>query len=273
MAKITKKPVIKVEEINEDAPTETSEDLSKSKPDTPTISSFSQLDSAPPAPAETQDEEKEESSKSILTETPQDKQNEESLEEKSAETDSPQKEKISSEEVKEWLKEVRPDTSKEVEKGRGPGGKTVLMIVLVLFLIGAVVGGIIYFQKGVGKNTSEEENSNQPSPTETQTPTPTEKEVDLTEISISILNGSGIAGEAGKIKDLLTSAGFSDEKIKTGNADSYDYESVSVSVKKDISASVTEKVETSLSEDYEVKISEDELGEDSTYDIVIIVGK
>ena len=132
-----KKPIIKVEELEEEAEEkETSADTKSSDEETfkitsetttpvPAVSSFSQLDTAPPAPAD-------EKTQSVL-ETPETfpsseeqtsepaKEREKSAEKTEGETS--KKEQISSAEVKEWLKDVRPDTTKEVEKGRGPGEK------------------------------------------------------------------------------------------------------------------------------------------------------
>jgi hypothetical protein len=286
----TKKPMIKVEEIDDDAvmedvkepnvpESETPKETSEIDSTAPTVSSFSQLDSPPPAPAEEK--------KSILTDTtdkttmgeevspevvPQAESEPARLPEKQAE-ESSQKENISSDEVKEWLKDVRPDTTKEVEKGRGLGGRFIAVAVIVLLILGAIVGGVMYFQKGVEDEVPVTEENTAVQTTETVTPTPTEEEVDLTGVTISILNGSGIAGEAGKVKNLLTEGGFTTDKIQAGNADSYNYEDISVSVKSDLSKKVYEAINSALSDVYDVKLSEDELQDNSSFDVVIIVGK
>jgi hypothetical protein len=286
----TKKPIIKVEEIEDEEVSEDVKDSPISESETPketptddstapAVSSFSQLDSAPPAPDVTK--------KSILTDTspepdmsekPEDSVPETSpestVESEKPDEDSAKKEQISSDEVKEWLKDVRPDTTKEVEKGRrGPGGKFVVIAVIILLILGAVVGGVLYFQKGVQKETPATEETPTAQVTEPATPTPAEEEIDLTSVTISILNGSGIAGEAGKVKALLSEGGFTASNIQTGNADSYDYEVVSVSVKSGLSEKVYEAISSALSEDYEVELSKDELQESSSFDVVIIVGK
>jgi hypothetical protein len=278
-----KKPIIKVEEIEEDVEEEKVKDDTTStdepekeeeaKTTAPAVASFSQLDSAPPSPPiEKASDDKAVSEKEPTEEKPSKPAEEEAEKDEASEDDSTKKEQISSDEVKEWLKEVRPDTTKEVEKGRGPGGKIIVLIVIILFILGAVVGGILYFQKGVSETTPQETPATQ-APEETQTPTPFEEEgVDLSLIKISVLNGSGIAGEAGKIKDLLVDSGFSDENINTGNADSYDYEDISISLKGEMSEEVADAIGESLF-GYVITISEDELQESSTYDAVIIVGK
>jgi hypothetical protein len=285
----TKKPMIKVEEIDDDSVTEevketkvpeseTPKETPETSSTTPTVSSFSQLDSAPPAPAEekksilTDTSDKTTMSEDVSPEPDSPVESEPTPKTEKKEDESPDKEKISSDEVKEWLKDVRPDTTKEVEKGRGPGGKFIAVAVVVLLILGAIVGGVMYFQKGVEETAVMEENTAVQT-TETATPTPVEEEVDLTGVTISILNGSGIAGEAGKVKNLLSENGFTADNIQAGNADSYDYEDISVSVKSDLSEKVYEAIDSALSEVYDVKLSEDELQDSSSFDVVIIVGK
>ena len=116
-------------------------------------------------------------------------------------TSSEGKPETSSQEIKEWLKEVRPDTTKEVEKGNGPNAKVVVLIVVILLILGAVVGGFFYYRQSVS------EPKIQPTPTPVAaipTPTAVAVEVDLKTISVRVLNGSGTTGEAGRVKGLLT---------------------------------------------------------------------
>lgn len=102
-------------------------------------------------------------------------------------------------------------------------------------------------------------------PTPTQPPKPTSlpvsptPSVDKTKLKIKVLNGSGVAGQATKVKDLLKEKGYED--ILTGNADNFDFKQSEVQVKKgeesianllknDIKASTTTvKITTSLAKD------------------------
>ncbi len=88
-------------------------------------------------------------------------------------------------------------------------------------------------------------------------------------IKVSILNGSGIAGEAGKVKALLNDSGFTD--ITTGNAKTYDFTKTIVSTKADADKSLYSEIEKSL-ETYDVEKGED-LSKDSEFDVVVTVGK
>ncbi len=262
-----KKPKIKVEELKEE-----STNISSGNIDTTKITSFSQLDSIPPTISDSKDSQLKNNLNEEINENDTSLNNINDIE-KSSDSDktTSENEKISSEEVKEWLKDVRPDTTKENQKGRGIGGK-VFFIVITLFLLGAISGGFIYFQKGVNKP------SINPTPTETPKITPTitkapEEIVNLKNISINVLNGSGISGEAGRVKDLLIKGGFDNDKIKTGNADSYDYSNINLSAKENISNKVLDIIKDTLKDKYKISKDIKTLNEESNFDIEIIVGK
>jgi hypothetical protein len=85
-----------------------------------------------------------------------------------------------------------------------------------------------------------------------------------------VQNGSGQAGVAGEIAAELESVGFA--VIDTGNADSFEYENISVRLKEDVKPSdyVLGLIEEAL-DGYTV-IQEDTLEQNSQYDVVLIVG-
>lgn len=108
-------------------------------------------------------------------------------------------------------------------KGQGSNGSVVKWIVLILIVL-AVVGGLVWFfvirgsgeiEKGIPIVT--------PSPSiqfSEPTPTPEVQAVDKSEVSVEVLNGTGIAGEASYLQGKLKGAGW--EKIAVGNADKQD---------------------------------------------------
>lgn len=150
--------------------------------------------------------------------------------------------------------------------------KSLIPLLFLIIIIGAVVGGGIYIARSV---LGGEKPAPSPSPTPTSTlftPSPLEEPeaVDVSQYSVQILNGSGVAGEAGKVNDLLVSAGFS--KADTGNADNYDYTDSQIQLKANTPDAVFDAVKGALSEEYTIVKSSDNLAEDSEYDIVIIVG-
>ena len=87
---------------------------------------------------------------------------------------------------------------------------------------------------------------------------------------VQVLNGSGVAGEASVINELLQAQSF--QKAETDNADSYDYEETEVQIKENTSKTVFDTIKTALEGQYNVVLG-DVLGEDSDFDIIVIVGE
>ncbi|PIZ66016.1 hypothetical protein CO051_02440 [Candidatus Roizmanbacteria bacterium CG_4_9_14_0_2_um_filter_39_13] len=100
------------------------------------------------------------------------------------------------------------------------------------------------------------------------TPTPT-PEVVREELKIKVLNGSGIRGKAGIVKDFLTDAGYED--IITANAAAFDYEITVIQFKKGQEAT-RDLVSEDIASEIEDKVVFETLAEDEAADIVIIVG-
>ena len=255
----------------------TEETETPSKDEVPKVSSFSQLDASKSdikaSTTETTLKTTSAEAKDTVETEPTSPTTslDQTLETSQEKEDKPQKD-MSSEDIKDWLKDVRPDTNKEVEKKGGPNFNVLLILVLITAVLGALVGGAIYYKKGVA-TMKEPETTSSATQTSTVTPSPEpEVNVDLSTLSVSVLNGSGVAGEAAKVKDLLTKKGFNEEEITAGNADATNYTSTTVSLKEGLSESVFTAVEESLAEIYEVALSEDTLDAGSTYDITIIVG-
>lgn len=102
-------------------------------------------------------------------------------------------------------------------------------------------------------------------PTSTPSPTPSFKKEDL---KIQVLNGSGVAGKAAKVKSILLEKGY--HEIIIGNADNYDYQATVLKIKKSKS-SILEMVKKDL-KDYTNLFKEETLPEDDPADLVIIFG-
>lgn len=110
-----------------------------------------------------------------------------------------------------------------------------------------------------------------PTPTTEPTPTPEEEVVDMSSFKLQVLNGSGVSGEAGRVKDFLTESGFVDFTL--GNADSYGYAITEVKLKPDLSGQVWKAIESALNGEYVVVKSDTDLEAESKYDAVIVVGE
>ena len=102
-------------------------------------------------------------------------------------------------------------------------------------------------------------------PTPTAVPTP---EIKKDTLKIKVLNGSGTAGKASAVKAVLKDAGFTD--IVTGNADTFDFTSTEVAVKKG-KEYLFPIMKTVLS-DYTSSIKQTVLDDKSDADIVITFG-
>jgi hypothetical protein len=188
---------------------------------------------------------------------------------------------VSSDEIKEWLNNVRPDTTNDMQKSGGGGIGRILAILVVVLILVALGGGIYYYRANVEgalpfgqKEEMKEEAKTQETTQQqvTEAPTPTVVALDLSEYKVQVLNGAGIAGEAGKAQGYLEGVGF--KEFTTGNAPSFGYAKTEVQMKKDISEEVFTKLKEALDPYYvDVTRAEKVLAESSTYDIVVTVGK
>lgn len=178
---------------------------------------------------------------------------------------------MTSDEAKKWLSEVKPEITKETNKKSFSFLKFIFILLLVLGFISLVGGGIYYYQKNVMAPTdfdSDQKTSDESSPTPTSTPKV--EEIDYSTLKVNILNGSGIAGEAGKAKALLDEFEFS--SVETGNASSYNFTDTIISLKEEVNSQIYENISEALSENYSVAKNDKSLDTNSDYDIVITVG-
>lgn len=172
--------------------------------------------------------------------------------------------KTSQEEIKTSSFIERPP---EVKK---QGLSVAWILVPGIFILGAILGGIVFYQKGVNITNVKATPTPAASPKPASSPTPTPKaNVDVSEFDVAVYNGSGTAGEAGVVKKLLEDAGFS--VVSTGNAATYDYTKTIIKAKSSVDSAVIEKMKDTLSESYVVGDSQT-LSSSSTTDIQIVVG-
>jgi len=175
--------------------------------------------------------------------------------------------KISSETVVSDHNEVINDVSDKPVKQRSP---VFWILIPGIFILGAILGGVVFYQKGV--NSIKVEETATPSATATPQASPTSSPsgtVDISKLKVSVLNGSGIAGEAGKVKALLETAGFT--VTSTGNAATYDYTKTIIKAKSTVDAATLKKVKDALFETYLVGENQT-LTASSATDIQVIVG-
>jgi len=222
------------------------------------------------------DEETKERKRMVVEEVSPEEKPEPQIPEEAALT--PEEEKIEEvkqeepkEEKEEIKKELEPEAPKTQEAPPQKSSSLALWIIVPgFFLLGALLGGIFFYQRGV--NTAATQT---PAPTSeavgSTSPTPTPSaEVDLEKYEVKILNGSGIAGEAGKARSLLEKAGFTISS--TGNASTYDYTKTIIQAKSDVDESFLTALSGALSEGYSVDSKTQTLQESSTDKVVVIVG-
>lgn len=182
--------------------------------------------------------------------------------------------KVSSQELVEESKPVEEKVVRpiqyEPEKIKKDGSPVLWILIPGIFILGAILGGVVFYQKGV--NTIDTKDIPTPistlSPSVSPSPTPAAN-IDVSKFDVAVFNGSGIAGEAGKAKDLLTKAGFS--VTSTANAATYDYTKTIIKTKETVDASVIQKIKDALSKNYVIGESQT-LAATATTDIQIIVG-
>ncbi len=165
--------------------------------------------------------------------------------------------------------QVESDLAPEI---KNPGGTNPLVVIIPgIFLLGALLGGIYFYQKGTNFS---------PAPTPTPapidqtvaTPVPSAQPVltaDLGKYPINILNGSGTPGEAGKVKTILTGGGFS--VSGTGNASSYDFTKTVIKAKADVPAAFLSQLSALLSKTYVLDANQT-LATSSADKVQVIVG-
>lgn len=145
-----------------------------------------------------------------------------------------------------------------------------MIIFFILFLCGFSVGGFFLFQKYQRQQEAAKQAAVTPTPAPTNTPTP--EEVDLSQYTIDVLNGSGIAGEARKVGDALESAGFTTGTI--GNASSSNAKETVITAKEGVDKEFLKKLQETLeSQDHKATISAETLSDSSDADVRVVVGR
>ena len=94
--------------------------------------------------------------------------------------------------------------------------------------------------------------------------------LDRSKLSITVLNGSGVEGTAGKAASILKDFGYN--VASTGNADNYNYTGVTIKVKPDQS-NFLNLLKQDLAKEYTIKSTSSDLSPDSSTDALIIIGK
>lgn len=216
----------------------------------------------------------------VVEEVPSDEENENEVKkdikaETSEDTEENDKEKRDEETLKD-KPGVEP-IEKDEETNTNNPDKIPLWVLIFAFLVGltigaGLIGGIFFYKSRVQQNPSEIIKVS-PSPvsdidTASSTPNPTPLDVDKSKYTLQVLNGTGIVGDAGKIKALLENSGFNN--VATSNASSYLNEETEISYKEDIPKELLDEIKSILSE---YKTEDGEILEDTDkYDVIVLSG-
>jgi hypothetical protein len=179
--------------------------------------------------------------------------------------------KVSSEELVKEEKPIEMETREiipEPEGNKKPISAVFWIIIPGIFLLGAILGGIVFYQRGVNKGQAEVVPTPTPSVSTIPSASPSAT-IDLTKYTIGIFNGSGISGEAGRAKTLLTAAGF---KIgTTGNAATYDFTKTIIKAKTTVDSAYLSQLSAALGKSYVVDANQ-VLATSSASDVQVVVG-
>lgn len=190
----------------------------------------------------------------------------------------------SEKEVHEPEKEVIEELFAKEESSIAPqlagykkdGSKALIVWVLIVVGVALATGtGLLLLVSGPTVFTSFVAKPTPPAkqdlaPQGTPTPTSAPEAVKREDFSIQVLNGSGKAGEAAKMKKFLEDKGYTVTDV--GNADSSDFEKTAILTKKD-KESLLEFLKRDLEGEYTIGTAEATLSEASSYDVRITVGK
>jgi hypothetical protein len=175
----------------------------------------------------------------------------------------------SEEEVDEVEEEKEPEIENFEDEGSRFGWSKVFLFVVIAAVTGfIIVGAYLFFIEGYNFSLTKEEAKKEINIDEKATPTPTVEEIDKTAYDITVLNGSGIAGEAASVQTLLKDEGFSVSEI--GNAETADYTKSQILYAKGVDQKYLDELEKALKTRGPVEINKAESSQ--TEDVVVIVG-
>lgn len=170
---------------------------------------------------------------------------------------------------------IPTDVASEVSSRRSTGSKKKKnikrIIVILLFLAVFAAGGWFLLKEPIFDEDVSEESSLTELDTKeepTSTPIPTEIPVDKENVSIQILNGTGIAGEATYLQGKLRSLDYTE--IEVGNAESQDNETTTVTFSSTLQEEIVDEITEELEKVYnKVTVKTSSSLEDDEIEIIV----
>ncbi len=179
---------------------------------------------------------------------------------------------IRKEKVEELYQEAKEShVMPEISVHKNKPAASLFVWAIVTILVALLTGGILY---AAAKKTSPLTLFARPTPTPTATPTPTPTPtpatIDKTSFEISVLNGGGTPGAAGKMKTFLEEKGYT--VASTGNTADYTYTETEIHGKETMKDAVA-NLEADLKDTYTLGTVATDLPASASADVEIIVGK
>lgn len=141
------------------------------------------------------------------------------------------------------------------------------LIVIGMIMLAIIIVGFFIFR------SSQTSNQTTVTPTPTEAPTPTQKpKIDKSKVRIQVVNGTGTPGQASKVVETLTKAGYSADLIKTGNAEEFSTTPTTITARagfEDTAQDIKSLLDTTFDK---ITVKSSSLEESSDFDIVIVTG-
>lgn len=108
---------------------------------------------------------------------------------------------------------------------------------------------------------------------EEKQPTPTEKpKIDKDTVKIQVINGTGTPGQASLVVKALIDAGYTEDNIKTGNAEEFDNTTTTIEARVNYEE-IVKDIENALESTFDsITVKSSNLDSDSEFDVIIVTG-
>ena len=169
-------------------------------------------------------------------------------------------------------KPTRTTSQRKASQGKPVNKKKLVWIVIVIIAVLGLAAGGYYILKEPEFKGEDVINNGELSAPEyeepTKIPTPTQEPVEREGVSMQILNGTGIEGEASYLQGKLRNLGY--EEIEVANAKNQENEEAQVTFSDDLSSEVVDELTDYLKDVYE-DIDFD-TSSSTEYDVEILTG-
>lgn len=169
---------------------------------------------------------------------------------------------------------VSPIVTAATQGGAFLNPKTVLLLAGISIATAVAVFFALKFGYGLFGGVQQSLTGGQeemlPSSTPIPSPTPTVTAVDKSSIAVQVLNGTGTAGQAGRVKTALEELGFTE--VETGNATDKENVTTIVQFAKNIDETTKDEVVAALKETFST-VETASIEADSKFQIVVTTGE